>query len=143
MPGSSPRPVSEPSEVCESLRLADMGTNRHKETEHRQCSPSTFRVWGSCRGKRARHCWNLVCQHTGYVPPPIRRSAAIFGNSAVPLIAVPSPGIPLFVHPSPEWQIVDLATSLYGKALVPLYDNFGPDSIGTSPTTRLWRRLIN
>ena len=29
-----------------------------------------------------------------------------------------------------EWRIVDLAASLYGKALVPLYDNFGPDSIG-------------
>ncbi|KAF9648046.1 acetyl-CoA synthetase-like protein, partial [Thelephora ganbajun] len=26
--------------------------------------------------------------------------------------------------------IVDLATSLYGKILVPLYENFGPDSIG-------------
>jgi len=36
----------------------------------------------------------------------------------------------LIAHPSTEWQIVDLATSLYGKALVPLYDNFGPDSIG-------------
>lgn len=30
---------------------------------------------------------------------------------------------------TPEWQIVDLATSLYGKTLVPLYENFGPDSI--------------
>ena len=29
-----------------------------------------------------------------------------------------------------EWRIIDLAASLYGKALVPLYDNFGPDSIG-------------
>lgn len=29
----------------------------------------------------------------------------------------------------PEWRIVDLAASLYGKVLVPLYDNFGPDSI--------------
>lgn len=36
----------------------------------------------------------------------------------------------LIAHSSLEWQIVDLATSLYGKALVPLYDNFGPDSIG-------------
>lgn len=29
----------------------------------------------------------------------------------------------------PEWRIIDLAVSLYGKVLVPLYDNFGPDSI--------------
>ena len=36
----------------------------------------------------------------------------------------------LFSRLSPEWQIVDLATSLYGKTLVPLYENFGPDSIG-------------
>ena len=31
-----------------------------------------------------------------------------------------------------EWRIIDLAASLYGKALVPLYDNFGPESIGAS-----------
>ena len=31
---------------------------------------------------------------------------------------------------SPEWQVVDLAASLYGKTLVPLYENFGPDSVG-------------
>ena len=36
----------------------------------------------------------------------------------------------LCAYSSPEWQIVDLATSLYGKTLVPLYENFGPDSIG-------------
>ncbi|KAF9777881.1 hypothetical protein BJ322DRAFT_1094908 [Thelephora terrestris] len=29
----------------------------------------------------------------------------------------------------PEWRIIDLAVSLYGKVLVPLYENFGPDSI--------------
>jgi hypothetical protein len=38
--------------------------------------------------------------------------------------------LPLDLTSSPEWQVVDLATSLYGKALVPLYDNFGPDSVG-------------
>lgn len=30
---------------------------------------------------------------------------------------------------TPEWRILDLALSLYGKVLVPLYENFGPDSI--------------
>lgn len=29
-----------------------------------------------------------------------------------------------------EWRILDLALSLYGKVIVPLYENFGPDSIG-------------
>ena len=57
-----------------------------------------------------------------------RGDPVIFGNQVVPLIAGPCP-FPI-AHSSPEWQIVDLATSLYGKALVPLYDNFGPDSIG-------------
>jgi len=31
-----------------------------------------------------------------------------------------------------EWRILDLALSLYGKVVVPLYENFGPDSIGAS-----------
>jgi hypothetical protein len=31
-----------------------------------------------------------------------------------------------------EWRILDLALSLYGKVIVPLYENFGPDSIGAS-----------
>ncbi|KAF9648062.1 long-chain-fatty-acid-CoA ligase [Thelephora ganbajun] len=30
---------------------------------------------------------------------------------------------------TPEWRIVDLALPLYGKVVVPLYENFGPDSI--------------
>ena len=36
---------------------------------------------------------------------------------------------------SAEWRILDLALSLYGKVVVPLYENFGPDSIGTSPVS--------
>ena len=48
------------------------------------------------------------------------------------------------------WRVLDLALSLYGKVIVPLYENFGPDSIGASlpsshahfqPTTR--NRLKN
>ena len=41
---------------------------------------------------------------------------------------------PLTVVPA-EWRILDLALSLYGKVLVPLYENFGPDSVGVSPTS--------
>ena len=63
----------------------------------------------------------------------------ISGNSVVPLIAVPPLVISLVNHPPPEWQIVDLATSLYGKTLVPLYENFGPDSIGSYHQQRVWQ----
>jgi len=42
-----------------------------------------------------------------------------------------------FAHLFTEWQIVDLATSLYGKALVPLYENFGVDSIGACHRQRI------
>lgn len=35
-------------------------------------------------------------------------------------------------HVLVEWRILDLALSLYGKVVVPLYENFGPDSIGAS-----------
>lgn len=37
-----------------------------------------------------------------------------------------------------EWRIVDLALSLYGKVVVPLYENFGPDSIGASVISSLF-----
>ena len=40
-----------------------------------------------------------------------------------------------------EWRILDLALSFYGKVVVPLYENFGPDSIGTSSTPSATRRL--
>ena len=36
-----------------------------------------------------------------------------------------------------EWRTVDFAASLYGKVLVPLYDNLGPDPVGASDPVSL------
>lgn len=59
-----------------------------------------------------RNCWRL--------PPraPFRPHISILLTHAHAVFA--------------EWRILDLALSLYGKVVVPLYENFGPDSIGAS-----------